>query len=180
MNWKQADIPLLASPQGGVAERSGKYCEASADREARVVFRMNPMETTPAASASVASRNFFDDAATPPCGDARRGMAPHPLQWPFSTFCAKPRGSRTMKYLRLIFRYVVRNRRRTILTVLSITMSLSLISTLKTLLDELENPPATPESARRLFTRHKVSLSVMMPLAYREKIRSVPGVEDIT
>src|SRR5438128_2747241 len=77
MNWKQADIPLLASPQGGVAERSGKYCEASADREARVVFRMNPMETTPAASASVASRNFFDDAATPPCGDARRGMAFH-------------------------------------------------------------------------------------------------------
>src|SRR5439155_4948451 len=72
-----ADIPLLASPQGGVAERSGKYCEASADREARVVFRMNPMETTPAASASVASRNFFDYAATPPCGDARRGMAPH-------------------------------------------------------------------------------------------------------
>ena len=85
-----------------------------------------------------------------------------------------------MKYLRLIFRNVVRNRRRTILTVLSITMSLFLISTLKTLLDELENPPATPESAKRLFTRHKVSLGVMMPLAYREKIRSVPGVEDIT
>src|SRR5437867_1823449 len=39
-----------------------------------------PMElkrkTTPAASASVASRNFFDDAATPPCGDARRGITP--------------------------------------------------------------------------------------------------------
>jgi len=74
----------------------------------------------------------------------------------------------------------VRNRRRTILTVLSITMSLFLISTLKTLLDELENPPTTPESAKRLFTRHKVSLGVMMPLAYREKIRAVPGVEDAT
>src|SRR5438093_4088692 len=85
-----------------------------------------------------------------------------------------------MKYLRLIFRNVLRNRRRTILTVLSITMSLFLISTLKTLLDELENPPTTPETAKRLFTRHKVSLGVMMPLAYREKIRSVPGVQDIT
>src|SRR5947207_10962595 len=85
-----------------------------------------------------------------------------------------------MKYLRLVFRNVVRNRRRTILTVLSITMSLFLISTLKTLLDELENPPTTPESAKRLFTRHKVSLGVMMPLAYREKIRAVPGVEDAT
>ena len=85
-----------------------------------------------------------------------------------------------MKYLRLIFRNVVRNRRRTILTVLSITMSLFLISTLKTLLDELESPPLTPESAKRLYTRHKVSLGVMMPIAYREKIRSVPGVADIT
>src|SRR6266567_1943780 len=33
------DIPLLASPQGGVAERSGKYCEASVVREDGVVFR---------------------------------------------------------------------------------------------------------------------------------------------
>src|SRR2546425_1990853 len=31
--------PLLASPQGGVAERSRKYREASADREDGVVFR---------------------------------------------------------------------------------------------------------------------------------------------
>jgi len=85
-----------------------------------------------------------------------------------------------MKYLRLIFRNVVRNRRRTVLTVLSITMSLFLISTLKTLLDELESPALTPESAKRLYTRHKVSLGVMMPIAYREKIRSVPGVADIT
>jgi hypothetical protein len=33
-------IPLLASPQGGVAERSIKCREASADREAGVVFRL--------------------------------------------------------------------------------------------------------------------------------------------
>ena len=32
-------IPLLAQPQGGVAERSRKYREASAVREAGVVFR---------------------------------------------------------------------------------------------------------------------------------------------
>src|SRR6266487_2657480 len=34
----------------------------------------NKRKTTPAASASVAARNFLDDAATPPCGDARRGI----------------------------------------------------------------------------------------------------------
>src|SRR5207244_1376578 len=33
----------------------------------------NKWKTTPAASASVAARNFLDDAATPPCGRARRG-----------------------------------------------------------------------------------------------------------
>src|SRR6266496_3012711 len=34
----------------------------------------NKWKTTPAASASVAGRNFLDDAATPPCGRARRGI----------------------------------------------------------------------------------------------------------
>src|SRR5205809_7540491 len=68
-------IPLLASPQGGVAERLKRYREASADREAGVVFRLRTQrKTTPAASASVASQHFLDDAATPPCGDARRGI----------------------------------------------------------------------------------------------------------
>src|SRR5204862_5584697 len=34
----------------------------------------NKRKTTPSASASVASRNFLDDADTPPCGNARRGV----------------------------------------------------------------------------------------------------------
>src|SRR5437879_13216555 len=68
-------IPLLASPQG-VAERVTRYREASADREAGVVFRSKTKrKTTPAAAASVASQYLIDDAATPPCGDARWGMA---------------------------------------------------------------------------------------------------------
>src|SRR2546428_5342982 len=68
-------IPLLASSQGGVAERLIKCREASADYEAGVVFRRRTQrKTTPAASASVASQHFLDDAASPPCGDARRGI----------------------------------------------------------------------------------------------------------
>src|SRR6266516_6457882 len=39
----------------------------------------NKRKTTPAASASVAARNFLDDAATPPCGDARRGITLDPI-----------------------------------------------------------------------------------------------------
>src|SRR5438046_7300311 len=74
-------IPLLASPQGGVAERLIKCREASADREAGVVFRLRTQrKTTPAASASVASQHFLDDAASPPCGGARRGMVSIPIR----------------------------------------------------------------------------------------------------
>jgi hypothetical protein len=40
-------IPLLASPQGGVASRPRKYREASADREDGVVFRPLRKENHP-------------------------------------------------------------------------------------------------------------------------------------
>src|SRR5438876_1239595 len=50
-------IPLLASPRG----RGG----FPIDRKRK---------TTPAASALVATQHFLDDAATPPCGDARSGI----------------------------------------------------------------------------------------------------------
>src|SRR5262249_33822506 len=69
-----SDIPLLASPQEGVAARVRKCREASTDSADGVVFRAK-RKTTLAASASVASRNFLDDAAIPPCGDARRGIS---------------------------------------------------------------------------------------------------------
>src|SRR3989442_6015767 len=80
-------IPLLASPQGGVAERLKRFREASADRraaqarqraasrEAGVVFRLRTKrKTTPSARNKVASRLLICRAATPPCGDARRGI----------------------------------------------------------------------------------------------------------
>ena len=82
-----------------------------------------------------------------------------------------------MKFFSFIVRNTFRNRRRTILTILSIGMSLFLISTLRTLLQSLENPPLTPESAKRVIVRHKTGLVQMMPIAYRERLRQVPGVE---
>ena len=85
-----------------------------------------------------------------------------------------------MKFLRLITRNAFRNRRRTILTVLSIGLSLFLISTLRTLLTSLESPPLSQESTKRAVTRHQTSLGAPMPIAYREKIMAVPGVENIT
>ncbi len=81
-----------------------------------------------------------------------------------------------MKYLRFLLRNLLRNRRRTILTVTSIAASLFLIATLRTLLTELESPPSTPESALRLITRHRVSLANMLPLSYGARMANVPGV----
>jgi hypothetical protein len=68
--------PLLASPQGGVAERSISYREASADSEAGVVFRFETRgKRTPSAPKLRRLRAILlMGAATPPCGDARRGL----------------------------------------------------------------------------------------------------------
>ena len=85
-----------------------------------------------------------------------------------------------MKFVPFIFRNTFRNLRRTLLTILSIGMSLFLISTLKTVLDELESPPSTPESAKRVITRHLTGLGSVMPIAHGERIRQVPGVEEVT
>jgi putative ABC transport system permease protein len=84
-----------------------------------------------------------------------------------------------MKFLRLIFRNTFRNRRRTILTILSISMSLFLISTLRTLLIALESPPTTPESAKRVVTRHQTGLASFMPISHKQRILQVPGVEAV-
>jgi putative ABC transport system permease protein len=85
----------------------------------------------------------------------------------------------SMKYIWLLYKNVMRNRRRTFLTVTSIAVSLFLVTTLLTLLNELQNPIETPASALRLITRHKVSLFNSLPIAYRQKIAKVDGVEAV-
>jgi putative ABC transport system permease protein len=84
-----------------------------------------------------------------------------------------------MKFVRLLLTNVLRNRRRTILTLTSIAVSLFLIATLLTVLSEMENPPATPESALRLICRHRVSLANILPKSYRQRIAKVGGVDAV-
>src|SRR5438034_107811 len=85
-----------------------------------------------------------------------------------------------MKFFHLVRKNAFRNLRRTILTILSISMSLFLVSTLWTLLQQLESPPQTAQSATRVVTRHQTSLANTMPISYRDKIRNMPGVEEVT
>jgi hypothetical protein len=67
-------IPLLASPQGGEAASSRKFREATEADAVGVVFLLYDRKTTPASRSADAPRHFLDRSATPPCGDARRGV----------------------------------------------------------------------------------------------------------
>jgi putative ABC transport system permease protein len=84
-----------------------------------------------------------------------------------------------MGSLRLLFKNVLRNKRRTLLTVSSIAVSLFLVATLQTVLTELQNPPETPDSALRLITRHQISLFNILPKSQRAEIEEMEGVEAV-
>jgi putative ABC transport system permease protein len=75
-----------------------------------------------------------------------------------------------------VMRNAFRNRRRSILTVLSIGFSLLLLTLMMTIWRTFYIDQGAPNSATRLMTRHRVSLTFFLPGYYREKIRSFPGV----
>jgi putative ABC transport system permease protein len=84
-----------------------------------------------------------------------------------------------MKFAALIWKNALRNKRRSILTVLSLAASLFLLTTLRTVLFELQAVSAAPQSALRLVTRHAVSFANPLPIAYLERIKQVPGVREV-
>jgi putative ABC transport system permease protein len=83
-----------------------------------------------------------------------------------------------MKFSRLIFKNILRNKRRTLLTISSLVVSLFLIITLATILTEFTqgHEAANP---LRLVTRHAVSLGFTLPVAQAQRIASVPGVKSV-
>jgi putative ABC transport system permease protein len=82
-----------------------------------------------------------------------------------------------MKFAKLIFKNILRNKRRTLLTISSLVVSLFLIITLATVLTELERG-TDQANPLRLVSRHAVSLAFPLPIADIERIKSVPGVKD--
>lgn len=84
-----------------------------------------------------------------------------------------------VRYLPLILRNGLRNRRRSALTTLSIAASFCLLGVLAAMYNMFFLTPETPAQARRLVTRNRISITNFMPISYREKIRSVPGVVDV-
>ncbi|MBZ5655019.1 MAG: ABC transporter permease [Acidobacteriia bacterium] len=81
-----------------------------------------------------------------------------------------------MTLTRFVTKSAFRNRRRSVLTVLSIMFSLVLLTLMMTIWRGFYIDKGSAQSAQRLVTRHRVSLTSSMPVYYREKIRTVPGV----
>jgi putative ABC transport system permease protein len=86
-----------------------------------------------------------------------------------------------LQHLPFIARNAARNRRRSLLTVASVAVSLCLLGVLMSLYHSLFNPDDTsPSQALRLVVHHRVSLAQALPAAYAEKIRQVEGVKACT
>jgi putative ABC transport system permease protein len=81
----------------------------------------------------------------------------------------------------LIFRNILRNRRRSLLTLASTAVSLALLALLVAIYQGFfYDEPATPSEAQRLICRHRVSLTNPLPASHQGRIRSIPGVEHVS
>jgi putative ABC transport system permease protein len=84
-----------------------------------------------------------------------------------------------MTLARFVRKNAFRNKRRSILTLLSIGFSLLLLTVMMTIWRAFYMSEGSAESAQRLIVRHRVSLAQFLPIAYRERIRSIPGVKNV-
>jgi len=84
-----------------------------------------------------------------------------------------------VSFFRLVLINLGRNKRRTILTLLSVTVALFLFCALGGVLDTLAESIKVG-SETRLVTRNAISLIFPLPIAYRERIAAIPGVERVT
>ena len=78
-----------------------------------------------------------------------------------------------------IVRNTFRNKRRSLLTMISISFSLLLLTMMICIWRSFYVDQVAPEAARRLIVRDRVSLAFLLPAYYRDKIRSVKGVNAV-
>jgi putative ABC transport system permease protein len=83
-----------------------------------------------------------------------------------------------MKFLPYLLKHLRKNWFRTTLTVLAMALCIFLFCTLQSVLAAI-NAQLEATSAKRLVTRHAVSLVFNLPQAYGARIQSVPGVKRV-
>ncbi len=84
------------------------------------------------------------------------------------------------RHLPLVIKNATRNRRRSILTILSIAASLCLLGVLMSMYHAFFLRDASETQSLRLITRNRVSLTNIMPISYLQKIHAVPGVREVS
>jgi putative ABC transport system permease protein len=83
------------------------------------------------------------------------------------------------KYIPFAFKNSLRNRRRTLLTIASITVSLCLLGILIAVYHLFYYREGPPEQALRLVLRNRVSLAFPLPEYYEQRIRQIQGVREV-
>jgi putative ABC transport system permease protein len=79
-----------------------------------------------------------------------------------------------------VLKNAARNRRRALLTVVSVAISCALLVTLLTLQRELTTPPESEAGALRIIARNKVSLAQPLPFKQLSQIDRIPGIRTVS
>jgi len=85
-----------------------------------------------------------------------------------------------MKYFPLVWATLWRKKTRTIFTLLSVMVAFLLFGVLETVDYAFSHPSAGATGADKLVTTNKYSITLPLPFADVQQIRSVPGVEEVT
>jgi len=83
-----------------------------------------------------------------------------------------------MKFLPYVLKHLKRNWVRTLSTIAAMAICIFLICTLRTFIEAV-NYNLQSANASRLVTRHAVSLVFNLPLSYKQRIETVPGVKSV-
>jgi putative ABC transport system permease protein len=84
-----------------------------------------------------------------------------------------------LELTKLLFRNALRHKLRSLLTVLGVAVAVMAFALLRTVVNAW-HAGVEASAANRLITRHAVSFVFSLPLAYRDRIAQVPGVDQVT
>ncbi len=79
-----------------------------------------------------------------------------------------------------IAKNALRNKRRALLCVMSVAVSLFLLVMLQVALREMTIPPEDVGAALRVFVRNKISIANLLPARQQQVLEKIPGVEAVT
>src|SRR5260370_18648103 len=82
-----------------------------------------------------------------------------------------------MKYTALVVKNLIRSKRRTFLTVMSIAVSLFIFSALVSIPTVANEILGNTASSTRIATHNKAGRAYAIPVAYKQRIATIPHVE---